>query len=95
MPEYEIHKPDLDSIQRINADIFFIKREHELAKKIEEVKESKLDLLWLAYGLILKYGNELDKLIPFMKAKAMPGWLIFAIGGIAKLLAWQAKRLKQ
>lgn len=90
----EIYKPDLDSISRLEADIWFIKREHEFAKKIEEVKNDDFDLLWFAYGLLLKYGSELKKITPLMASRGLPAWLIAAVNGIAWLVDWQAKRIK-
>lgn len=90
----ELYKPDLDSVKRLEADIWFIKREHEFQKKIEEVKYNDFDLLWFLYGLLLRYGSELSKITPLMASKGMPGWLIFAVNGIAKLIDWQAKRIK-
>ncbi len=91
----ELYKPDLDSVKRLEADIWFIKREHEFQKKVEEVKNDDFDLLWFAYGLLLKYGVELKKITPLMTARGLPGWLIVAVNSIAWLIDWQAKRLGQ
>ena len=93
--EPEIYQPDLDSIRRIECDIFFIKRSHEFARKVDEVKSSGPDLLWFLYGLLLKYGGELTHLSTLMKAKSMPGYLIAVINGLAWLIELQRKRLKQ
>jgi hypothetical protein len=95
MSEPEIYKPDLDSINRIEVDSFFIKRSQEFAKKVEEVKINDRDLLWFLYGLLLKYGHELTKVAALMKAKAMPGWVVGLVGGLAWIIEWQRKRLKQ
>jgi hypothetical protein len=95
-PDYatDFVHPNLDNTKRIEADIWFIRREHEFAKKIEEVKNNDFDLLWFAYGLLLKYGSELSKITPLMAAKGLPGWLIFAVNSAAKLIDWQARRIK-
>jgi hypothetical protein len=90
----EIFKPDLESIRRLSADSFFINRQNEFVKKIEEVKQSDFDLYWFLYGLLLKYGGELKQVTPLMAARGLPGWLITIVNSMAWLIDWQAKRIK-
>lgn len=92
MDESEIYKPDLDKIPRLTAKV----PDHdEIVNYVETFPLKGKELLWVIYGLILKHGGQLEKLIPAMKAKSLPGWFIFVVGGVAKLIGWQAKRLEQ
>ena len=58
MPEPEICFPKLELIERLKVDSFFIARQHELAKKIDEIKvKDKKYWGWLIYGWMLPYDK--------------------------------------
>lgn len=76
-----------ETVKRITKD--------EIVKTVKEVKGSGKDIVFVIYGLILKYGGNLDKLEPILEKRKFPPWVIWLIIGVSKVINWRAKRLKQ
>lgn len=93
MPEPEIYFPDLERIERLKVDSFFLARENELARKVEEVKlKDKKFWGWLVYGWLLNTTKEVEKLKPYVDdIPILHTFLKYYL----IIMKWQAKRLKQ
>jgi hypothetical protein len=93
MPEPEIYFPDLEKIERLKVDSFFLARENELAKKVQEyVIVNKKTLGWLVYGWLLSSVKEVEKIKPYVDdIPILHTFLKYYL----IIMKWQAKRLGQ
>ena len=91
--EPEIYFPKLELIERLKVDSFFIARQHELAKKIDEIKvKDKKYWGWLIYGWMLNSVDEAEKIKPFVDDIPV---LRLILKYYIIVMKFQARRLKQ